>query len=122
MKQFKIVGSIYGPDGIPILLGAIVETVEGDLTKQVKLLNSKRDWFPILGYEKLVTTVPANTLQDPLYAANVWKEVFVHMRKTPPDFKEADKEKNIVEEAQRARAKENPEKVQSQFGFTCKTH
>ena len=95
--------------------------MEGDFTKQVNLKNAKQKWFEVLEFQKLETVVPEDVGVDPMYSGNIWKEVFVHMRQSPPDFKEADKEKNMVEEAQRVRAKENPEKVQSQFGFTCKT-
>ena len=115
VKPFKIVGQIIGPDG------NVIDTVDGDITKQVLLKSKKQEWFKVIEFEKLETKVPKTALDDPLYTGNVWKEVFVHMRQTPPDFKEADREKGIVEEAQRVRAKENPEKVQSQFGFTCKT-
>lgn len=63
--------------------------------------------------------VSDSVASDPLFSRNIWAKVFEAMRLDPPDFTAAEKEKTIVEERQRAAAKESKGKPPfiSRYGF-----
>lgn len=110
-RGLKFKGAIYNKDG------SICDKIEGDFSHGLHFKSSKKQFMFPLEYRELKTVVPEKVLQDPMHSENVWRKVFVHMKKNPPDFTSADEEKHILEEAQRALAKTMREPFVSRFGM-----
>jgi hypothetical protein len=111
-KPLKIKGDLIDANG------TLIESVDGDLVKGVYFKKSKKLWFKGVSLgEEVVPVITDKTIIDPKYSENVWGNVFKYMRQNPPNFVEADKEKVLIEEKQRAELKEHPVLV-SRFGFT----
>jgi hypothetical protein len=107
---FKIKGKILDPKG------KTIDSVSGDFKTGVYLKSNKKLWYEPVGFKKIVPVVAPEVLADKLYSENVWSKVYVHMRANPRNFKDADLEKQAVEEEQRAIAKTRGKFV-SRFGF-----
>jgi hypothetical protein len=104
-------GAIYNKDG------SVYDKIEGDFIHGLYFKTSKKKFMHPLEYRELKTIVPESVLQDPMHSENVWGNVFVHMKKSPPDYSNADKEKHILEEAQRALKKTRSVPFVSRFGM-----
>jgi hypothetical protein len=110
-KGWKFKGAIYNADD------SIYVYVDGDFIKGLYLKNKKVKWVEPIQNSVLKSIVPDYVLEDPHYTENVWKDVFIHMRQSPPAFANADKHKGIVENTQRAVNKDRKIPFVSRFGL-----
>ena len=94
--------------------GKVLDKFEGDLLNGVKLVSSGRVISKAGESNRVELSIPDWVTTDPLYSQNVWKKVFEAMKLSTPDFDTADKEKFIVEEAQRQK---KDEQFFSRYGF-----
>jgi hypothetical protein len=106
----KLEGTLFAPDG------TVIDTLSGDFRDGLVFTSTKQRWYEPVGFSKVNSFTPEEVLQHDEFSGNVWKNVSQYMRCDPPDLRNADIQKGIVETAQRERNKTRGT-YKSKFGF-----
>jgi hypothetical protein len=106
----KVKGKIFGPKG------NLIEEVSGDFRDGLYLKKSGALWYVPIGFVKNNFRTHDEHVHDPLLSSNQWSEVKKHILQTPPNWKGADEEKKLIEQAQRDLNKTR-KPFESRFGF-----
>ncbi|KAJ3301437.1 hypothetical protein HDV03_000861, partial [Kappamyces sp. JEL0829] len=111
-KSFRVTGKLFDGNG------ELIDDVEGEIPKGIFFRSTHQKWIQS-GPRVAMTITPSTpaVASDPFFTWNMWQKVFVEMNKR--DFKKADKEKTIVEVAQRKRRQDSPAPYVSNYGFVC---
>jgi hypothetical protein len=112
-KPLRVQGTFYTAEG------GIIDTIQPNaFTKPLTLVRQGKI-LDVLPNSPVALETPTAVEYDPLYSENVWKDVYVELRKKRPNYRIADEAKIRVENKQREDQKRNPARTVSRFGFVC---